>query len=110
MVLMNSKTKDQSCVLIIVDTLDIVSLDFRQTLDNAGYATELILDHQTTLDQVVHIRPDVIFLHLDLPAISGTALYQVLQALQNDSRLKDVPVVAIAAYAEVANELFPFAD
>jgi diguanylate cyclase (GGDEF)-like protein len=98
---------DQSRVLIIVDTLDIVSLDFRQTLDNAGYATELILDSQSTLDQVVNIDPDVIFLHLDLPAIAGTALYQ---ALQNDVRLKNIPVVALAAYSEVASKLNSLAD
>lgn len=94
-------------VLIIVDTLDIVSLDFRQTLDNAGYATELILDSQAALEQIVIIKPDVIFLHLDLPAISETHLYQ---SLQNDERVRDIPVVALVAYKEVANRLFSFAD
>src|SRR5574342_348571 len=94
-------------VLIIVDTLDMVSLDFRQTLDNAGYATELILDSQAALDPIIYIKPDVIFLHLDLPSISGTFLYQSLQA---DERVKDIPVVALAAYKEVANQLISSAD
>jgi diguanylate cyclase (GGDEF)-like protein len=98
---------DQSRALIIVDTLDIVSLDFRQTLDNAGYATELIIESQATLEQAAYIKPDVIFLHLDLPAFSGMDLFQILQ---NDARLKDIPVVALAAYKEVANRLFSFAD
>jgi diguanylate cyclase (GGDEF)-like protein len=98
---------EQSRTLIIVDTLDIVSLDFRQTLDNAGYATELIIDSQVTLDQIAYIKPDVIFLHLDLPVVSGTTLYQ---ALQNDAKLKNIPVVALAAYKEVANKLFSSAD
>ena len=98
---------DQSRVLIIVVTLDIVSLDFRQTLDNAGYATELIVDSQVTLDQIAYIKPDVIFLHLDLPVVSGTTLYQ---ALQNDAKLKNIPVVVLAAYKEVANKLFSSAD
>ena len=101
------KKTDQARALIIVDTLDIISLDFRQTLDNAGYATELILDRQATLDQIYYINPDVIFLHLDLSAISDTDLYQTLQ---NDERLKDIPVVALAAYPEVANKLTALAD
>lgn len=100
-------TIDQSRALIIVDTLDIVSLDFRQTLDNAGYATELIIDSQVTLDQIAYIKPDVIFLHLDLPVVSGTTLYQTLQ---NDANLKNIPVVVLAAYKEVANKLFSSAD
>ena len=107
MILMDTKVMTQSRVLIIVDVLDIVSLDFRQTLDNAGYATELILDRQATLEQVVNISPDVIFLHLDLPTISGTVFYR---ALQDDVRVKDIPVVAIAAFAEVANKLLSLAD
>jgi diguanylate cyclase (GGDEF)-like protein len=98
---------DKPRVLIIVDTLDIVSLDFRQTLDNAGYATELILDNQAVLDQIAYIKPDVIFLHLDLPTVPETILYQ---SLQNDERVKGTPVVALAAYKEVANRLFSFVD
>ncbi|MGB7875036.1 MAG: diguanylate cyclase [Anaerolineales bacterium] len=98
---------EHSRALIIVDALDIVSLDFRQTLDNAGYATELVLDNQVALDQIIQIKPDVIFLHLDLPTVYGTHLYQTLQ---NDERLKGIPMVAIAAYAEVANKLYSVAD
>ena len=103
----NGNTMDQSRALIIVDTLDIVSLDFRQTLDNAGYATELIIVNQVTLEQITYIKPNVIFLHLDLPVVSGTTLYQTLQ---NDADLKNIPVVALAAYKEVANKLFSSAD
>lgn len=98
---------EQSRALIIVDALDIVSLDFRQTLDNAGYATELVLDNQLAIDQIIQIRPDVIFLHLDLPTVYGNILYQTLQ---EDMRFKDIPVVAIAAYAEVASKLYSVAD
>jgi len=104
---MSDKALDQSCAAIIVDTLDIVSLDFRQTLDNAGYATELVIDSQTTPGQIATIKPDVIFMHLDLPTLSGTAL---LQALKSDVRLKSIPVVALVAYKEVANSLFSLAD
>lgn len=104
---MKINTLDQTRALIIVDTLDIVSLDFRQTLDNAGYATELVLDNQVAFDQVVQIEPDVIFLHLDLPTVYSSALYR---DLQSDMRLKNIPVVAIVAYAEVANELYPVTD
>lgn len=98
---------DKSRALIIVDALDIVSLDFRQTLDNAGYATELVIESQVSLEQVAYIKPDVIFLHLDLPAFSGADLFKTLQ---NNARLKDIPVVALVAYKEVANRLFSFAD
>ena len=105
--MMKRHPSEQSRALIIVDTLDIVSLDFRQTLDNAGYATELVVDSQVSLDQVAYIDPDVIFLHLDLPDFSERTLYQ---ALQSDERLQDVPIVALVVYKEVANKVFSLAD
>lgn len=103
----NENAMNEPRVLIIVDTLDIVSLDFRQTLDNAGYATELIFDNQAVLEQIVYIKPDVIFLHLDLAVISETIPYQ---ALQTDERVKDIPVIALAAYKEVSKRLSSIAD
>ena len=94
-------------VLMIVDALEIVSLDLRQTLDNAGYSTELILGSEAALNQLVYIKPDVILLHIDQPGIPGTTPYQ---SLKSDKRLKGIPVVVLAAYREVANQLSPFAD
>jgi len=88
--------------LIVVDSLDIVSLDFRQLLDSAGYSTELTACDQVTFDRINHIQPNVIFLHFSKPELPDN---DVLGVLQND-KLKDVPVVALANHKEVANQLF----
>ena len=92
---------------MIVDTVEVASLDLRETLDNAGYATEFILDSQVTLNQIARIKPDLIFLHIDQATISRTNPYQFLQ---NDKRLKAIPVIVLAAYKEVADQLYSFAD
>jgi diguanylate cyclase (GGDEF)-like protein len=94
-------------VLMVVDTLEIVSLDLRQTLDNAGYTTELILSSEMTLDQLVCINPDVVLLHIDQPIVSGTTPYQFLKS---DERLKEIPVVVLAFCTEAANQVSSFAD
>jgi diguanylate cyclase (GGDEF)-like protein len=94
-------------VLMIVDTVEVASLDLRGALDNAGYATEFVLDSQVTLDQIARIKPDLIFLHIDQATISRENPYQVLQ---NDKRLKTIPVIVLAAYKEVADQLYSFAD
>ena len=41
--------------LVVVDDLDIASLDFRQTLDGAGYSTELVLLDQINVEQISQI-------------------------------------------------------
>ena len=57
--------------LVVVDDLDIASLDFRQTLDGAGYSTELVLLDQINVEQISQIQPNILFVHFSLPEISG---------------------------------------
>jgi diguanylate cyclase (GGDEF)-like protein len=94
-----------SRALIIVDSLDIDSLDFRQLLDSTGYATELITCNQVTLDRISHIQPNVIFLYHSGHEIPDK---EIVELLQNE-RLNDIPVVALTSQKEVANQLFSLA-
>jgi diguanylate cyclase (GGDEF)-like protein len=91
--------------LIIVDSFGITSLDFRQMLDSVGYSTELIAYQQTTLDGINHIQPSVIFLHFTKPELPGSNFFRIIQS----EDLEHVPVVALANYKEVANQLFSIA-
>ena len=93
--------------LVIVDDLDIASLDFRQTLDGVGYSTELVLISQISVEQVSRIRPDIIFAHFSL--LNGSGLER-LAAIREDKRLAGIPVVGIATYKEVATDLCSYAD
>ncbi len=94
-----------SRALIIVDSQDMDLLDFRQLLDSAGYATELIACNQVTLDRIDHIQPEVIFLHVSKHEIPGNGLIEILQS----EKLNMVPVVALANHKEVAHKLFSIA-
>lgn len=94
-----------SRALIIVDSLDIVSLDFRQLLDSAGYSTELIACDRATLDDVLNIQPSVIFLHISKLQTPGNGLFNLIQ----NEKLNNIPVVALANHKEIANQLFSIA-
>ena len=93
--------------LIIVDDLDIASLDFRQTLDGAGYLTELVLHNQIDLEQISQLRPDIIFTHFSLPEISGLEL---LAGIREDKSLSSIPVVGLVTYKDVATSLCSYVD
>jgi len=93
--------------LIIVDDLDIASLDFRQTLDGAGYLTELVLHDHIDVEQIFQIRPDIIFTHFSLPEISGVEL---LAEIREDEQLSSIPAVGLVTYKEVATSLCAYVD
>jgi diguanylate cyclase (GGDEF)-like protein len=93
--------------LIIVDDLDIASLDFRQTLDGAGYLTELVLHSQIDVGQISQNQPDIIFTHFSFPEISGLDL---LVKIREDELLDSIPVVGLVTYKEVATSLCSYVD
>lgn len=92
-------------VLLIVDSLDIESLDFRQLLDTAGYSTELIAYDQVTPEYIDHVQPSVIFFRNSNGHLSGEEIVDFFQ----DKRLNEIPLVALTAHKDIANFLLPVA-
>ena len=93
--------------LVVVDDLDIASLDFRQTLDGAGYSTELVLLDQINVEQISQIQPNILFVHFSMPEISGL---DTLAQIRKDERLRGLPVVGLVTYKEVATSLCSHVD
>jgi len=92
-------------VLLIVDSFDIASLDFRQLLDTAGYSTELIAYNQVTLEHINRIQPNVVFFHNSKHELPDNGIIELFQ----NEQLSEIPVVALAASKEIANLLLPIA-
>lgn len=88
-------------VLIVEDERDIAAL-FRHVMDLAGYRTEVASNGKMALDRLAECLPDVVLLDLSLPGISGV---NVLQRMRVDERLKEIPVVVVTAYSELAESL-----
>jgi len=97
----------QPLALIIVDALDIASLAFRQTLDLAGYQTELMVCDQVTPAQVIRVQPKVIFLHHSLAEVPQV---EIFEQNQMDEISKKIPVIALASSDEVAKNLYSLAS
>ena len=92
-------------VLMVEDTKEHVVL-MRRALERGKLEPQLFIaaDGQAALDflhrQGVYAddpRPDLIFLDLSLPRISGL---EVLKHIKNDAKLKDIPVVILTVSDE----------
>ena len=88
-------------VLIIEDDRDIAAL-FRHVMDLAGYRTDIAANGTLALERLSISLPDVVLLDLTLPGTPGTEIFQKMKA---DARLKNIPVIVVTAFAEIAESL-----
>jgi len=92
---------EKPLALIIEDDRDIVAL-FRHVLDLAGYHTEIFLNGQAAIDHLAASTPNIVLLDLNLPGVSGV---EILNRMNADDRLRDVPVVVITALPQLLKTL-----
>ena len=83
-------------VLVIDDEPDVLML-CRVNLQHAGHDVLEALDGERGLETARSAHPDVIVLDLMLPSMDG---YEVLQMLQEDPEVREVPVLVLTAKAQ----------
>jgi two-component system cell cycle response regulator DivK len=87
-------------VLIVEDNaFNLKLLD--DLLQSAGYNTLKATDGEQALRTARQFRPDVILMDIGLPDISGI---DVTREIRASDELKDIPVIAVTAYAAPEDE------
>jgi diguanylate cyclase (GGDEF)-like protein len=92
---------DKPFALIIEDDRIAAGL-FLQALSVAGFETETVSHSQMFLERLVKCQPWLLILDLDMPGISGN---QVLEMMRRDDRLRQVKVIAVTSYSQIAESL-----
>ena len=88
--------EDQSLsVLIVEDDRDGRRL-FVEWLEQAGFRVAQAHNGLQALERAVENTPDVVVTDLNIPGIDG---FELTRRLKQDSRTRDVPVLAVTGYA-----------
>jgi CheY-like chemotaxis protein len=88
---MNSK----NMILLVDDNLVNLKL-FKILLDAAGFDVHTAVDAETVREALQQLRPDLILMDIQLPGTDGLTL---TREIKNNPELRDIPVVALTAYA-----------
>ncbi|MGB0631353.1 MAG: response regulator [Alphaproteobacteria bacterium] len=91
---------DQKKILIVEDNELNIKL-FHDLLEVHGYATLQTKDGREALDLAREHRPDLILMDIQLPEVSGL---EVTKWIKADDDLKDIPVIAVTAFAMKGDE------
>ncbi len=87
--------------VLIVEDNELNMKLFHDVLDAHGYATLQTRTGLEALSLARKHRPDLILMDIQLPEVSGL---EVIKWLKEDDSLRDIPVVAVTAFAMKGDE------
>ena len=87
-------------ILVVEDNALNIKL-FCDLLNAHGHQTEPVTDSREALEAARTFKPDLVITDIQLPHVSGIELMQQLRA---DEELKDVPIMAVTAYAAAGDD------
>ena len=87
--------------VLIVEDSELNMRLFNDLLEAFGYRTVKTRDGRQALPLAREHKPDLIVMDIQLPEISGL---EITDRLKKDATLKDIPVVAVTAFAMRGDE------
>jgi two-component system cell cycle response regulator DivK len=87
-------------ILIVEDNALNIKL-FCDLLAAHGHQPEPVLDSREALEAARAFKPDLVITDIQLPHVSGLEL---MEMIRKDAELKDVPIMAVTAYAGVGDD------
>jgi CheY-like chemotaxis protein len=93
---LDGSSADDVHVLFVEDDPAVAQM-YKLKLELDGYQVQVAGDGEIALEMARTSLPDIIFLDLRLPKLSGL---EVLEALRADPHLQAVPVVILSSYSE----------
>jgi two-component system, cell cycle response regulator DivK len=96
-----SGARVMSKTVLIVEDNELNMKLFHDLLDAHGYRTVQTRSGLDALSLARQHRPDVILMDIQLPEVSGL---EVTKWLKDDDDLRDIPVIAVTAFAMKGDE------
>ena len=87
-------------ILIVEDNALNIKL-FCDLLAAHGHEPQAVTDSRLALDAAREFAPDLVITDIQLPHVSGLELIQMIRA---DETIKDVPIMAVTAYAAAGDD------
>ena len=82
------------CAVLVADDEKATADYIKETLSAEGYSVQTAATGREALEKLAACVPDVLFLNLTLPEVSGL---EVLEAVGKDARLKNTQIFALTA-------------
>ncbi|NJN24310.1 MAG: response regulator [Acaryochloridaceae cyanobacterium RL_2_7] len=95
------KSANKSPEVFIVDDSPLLIRQFRTLLEHWGYVVHASEDSMGAVEQIVQIKPDIIFLDINMPVVNG---FDLIKQIRRQVELTGVPLVMLTAEKSVSNQ------
>ncbi|ANY18776.1 Polar-differentiation response regulator DivK [Tsuneonella dongtanensis] len=87
--------------ILVVEDNDLNRKLFCDVLRASGFEVEPVADGELVLNAARAFDPDLVIMDIQLPGVSGVDL---ITAMRRDGALREIPVLAVTAYAGKGDE------
>jgi DNA-binding response OmpR family regulator len=87
--------------ILIADDNENIREALTYLLEDEGYSLTLAKDGFDALNKVRSVRPDILFLDIMMPELSG---YEVCRIIKNDPELSNIYVIMLTAKGQVSEQ------
>jgi two-component system cell cycle response regulator DivK len=87
-------------ILVVEDDL-LNRMFYSAVLESGGFVAETVADGDLAIAAIRKFGPELIVMDIQLPNVSGLELIEILQA---DPELKDIPILAVTAFVGKGEE------
>ena len=84
--------------IMIIEDDTLISNELKSLLDNSGYESYILDNYANTLEEILHLKPDLILLDINIPYTNGEVL------LQNLRKKSNIPVIMVTSKNNLTDE------
>jgi len=94
-------SKNNEHKILIVDDSSVNNYLLENILEEKGYKLLIAFDGNEALSMLENETPDLVLLDIMMPGIDG---YAILDKINKDEKLKNIPVIMVTSKSEVTDK------
>ncbi len=87
--------------IFVVDDSPLLLHEFSQLLTKWGYWVNCCMNPETAVQQILQLKPDMVFLDINMPGLSG---FDLIKQIRQQPSLATTPLVLLTAENSLANQ------
>jgi CheY-like chemotaxis protein len=96
----SSLQEDSKVTIMAIDDSPLMLTQFERLVSALGYSVVVCQDADKAIDTMLRVKPDAVFIDLNMPGISG---FKLIEKIRRQPSLSTTPIAILTGEQKVAN-------